>query len=176
MYITSGIATVLSGIVATLATAHPGGLSAPLPPSQDPFYTAPDNFKAATPGDILKLRHAPGNITSLFSNSSAAYNILYRSTDTNYQPSWAVTTLFIPKDTNNSALLSYQIPYDSANIDTSPSYSLYRDTALVGDTPDLIYSDIQTALGYGWYVSVPGKNPLGRILHARHSLIIPNNF
>ena len=175
MHFTRLIATVLSGIVVTLATAHPSTLPAPLPPSQDPFYAAPDNFKAAAPGDILRLRHAPGNITSLFSNSSAAYNILYRSADTHFQPSWAVTTLFIPKDTNNSALLSYQIPYDSANIDTSPSYSLYSDTALVGGQPDLIYDDIQTALGYGWYVNVPGKNHLS-ILPTETLLIMPNNI
>jgi hypothetical protein len=90
-------------------------------------------------------------------NCSAAYNILYRTTDSQYQPAWAVTTLFVPLSQPNTtsiasnstspggALLSYQIPYDSADVNSSPSYALYA-----GGQPD-----IAGALGRGWFVSVP---------------------
>jgi len=60
--------------------------------------------------------------------------------------------LFLPKSpteqSNTSqpdALLSYQIPYDSADLNQSPSYTLYANQV----------SDIEMALGQGWYVNVP---------------------
>ena len=139
--------------------------SAPLPPSQDPFYTAPANYESAAPGTVLRTRASPGNLTSVIGNSSAAYNILYRTTDSLYNPSWAVTTLFIPlssphatQNASNStdtgtALLSYQIPYDSADVDASPSYAL--STSANNPLYASAYSDIPNALGRGWFVSVP---------------------
>jgi len=123
-----------------------------LPPKEDPWYTAPPNFAAAAPGAVLRVRAAPGNLTAVTTNSSASYNILYRTTDSQYNPTWAVTTLFVPKSptvqSNTSqpdALLSYQVAYDSADLDQSPSYTLYANPI----------SDIEMALGKGWYVNVP---------------------
>ncbi|KAF7193947.1 Trichothecene C-3 esterase [Pseudocercospora fuligena] len=121
-----------------------------LPPSQDPWYTAPHNFEAAAPGAILRLRAARGNLTSITTNSSEAYQILYRTTNSQYQPTWAVTTFFTPKSSNqtsasNNKLLSYQVPYDSADVDASPSYAQYGAA----------FPDVTKALGQGWFVNVP---------------------
>ncbi|RMZ92471.1 hypothetical protein DV736_g296, partial [Chaetothyriales sp. CBS 134916] len=117
----------------------------PIPPSEDPWYTAPYEFEREAPGTILRVRPAPGNLTSIAGiNCSAAYNILYRTTNSRYQPTWAVTTLFIPRIIS-SALLSYQIPYDSADLDASPSYSMYSG----------IFDDVSVSLGKGWFVNVP---------------------
>ncbi|KAK3725429.1 hypothetical protein LTR37_000399 [Vermiconidia calcicola] len=127
-------------------------ISAPLPPTEDPWYTAPPDYELASPGDVLRIRPAPGNLTTIFSNSSAAYNILFRSTNTHYQPSWAVTTLFVPRGTNGNALVSYQIPYNTVDLDGSPSYLLY---APVSPMVAIVNTDIDTALSYGWYVNVP---------------------
>ncbi|PQE18091.1 lipase 1 precursor protein [Rutstroemia sp. NJR-2017a BVV2] len=121
--------------------------STPLPPSQDPFYTAPENYSSSAPGTVLRFRVAPGNLTSIFTNCSIAYNIVYRTTNSLYQPSWAVTTLLVPSTSNSSALLSYQIPYNTASVDASPSYTFYTD--------DLSYPDIPAALSLGWLVNVP---------------------
>lgn len=82
----------------------------PIPPLQDPWYTAPRGFEKKRPGAVLRIREAPGNLSSLATNSSAAYNILYRTTNSRYQPDWAVTTVFVPA-VPVPALLSYQIPY-----------------------------------------------------------------
>ena len=121
----------------------------PIPPKQDPWYTAPPDYESAKPGTVFRVRPAPGNLTGVVGNSSAAYNVLYRTTNSQYRPIWAVTTLFIPSANseawNNSALLSYQIPYDSADLDASPSYALYQNTP----------SFLGQSLGRGWYVSVP---------------------
>lgn len=95
-----------------IARALEKSLQAPPPPSKDPWYTAPHGYEQAAPGDILKTRPASG-LTKIVANSSAAYNILYRTTDSNYKPSWAVTTLFVPSGyptQNGAKLVSYQIP------------------------------------------------------------------
>ncbi|PYH94524.1 LIP-domain-containing protein [Aspergillus ellipticus CBS 707.79] len=139
-------ASLLPG-VCTLPTSPS---STPIPPSEDPFYTAPPGFEIALPGDILRIRAAPGNLTTVVGNASAAYNILYRTTNSQYRPSWAVTTLLIPQPsaaalTNDSTLLSYQIAYDSFDLNASPSYALYSDPP----------SDIAKALKLGWFVNVP---------------------
>lgn len=85
--------------------------SSPLLPSKDPWYTAPTAFENAAPGTVLRFRHAPGNITSLLANLSAAYKTLYRTTDANLKPSWAVTIVLVPPHNSSStSLLSYQIP------------------------------------------------------------------
>jgi hypothetical protein len=137
-----------------LSTREPiiSGPSTPMPPSKDPWYSTPDNFEQAAPGTILRIRHAPGNLTSIVgSNCSAAYNILYRTTDSQYKPSWSVTTLFAPSiqpgSTNRagSSVLSYQFPYNSVDVDSSPSYAVYS-------TP---WHDLTYALGHGWFVNVP---------------------
>ncbi len=133
------------------------------PPSEDPFYTAPPDFESALPGTILRARESPGNSYAI-TNASAVYNILYRTTDTRYRPSWAVTTLIVPdkplesratvgnSTRGQSALLSYQIAYNSADVNASPSY-------ILSATPDGIgfgiMDDIAKALGRGWYVNVP---------------------
>ena len=92
----------------------------PLPPSRDPFYTAPIGYERAAPGAVLRVRTALG-LAEGIANCSSAYNILYRTTDSNYKPSWAVTTLLIPHSmpanvtdgstavSPGSILLSYQV-------------------------------------------------------------------
>lgn len=117
----------------------------PIPPSEDPWYTAPDGYETAEPGVVLRNRTAPGDLVSeAGANCSAAYNLLYRTTASQGNATFAVTTVFVPKDPTN-ALLSYQIPYDSAYINASPSYALYQN----------VPHDISVALGKGYYVTVP---------------------
>jgi Secretory lipase len=123
-------------------------LSTLSPPSQDSWYLNPPvGFEFTTPGTILRIRKAPGSLSATTANSSAAYNILYRTTDSRYEPTWAVATLFIPAlgaPHSGRYLLSYQIPYDNADVDGSPSYQMY--------TPNWTPTAISTALGRGWHV------------------------
>lgn len=116
-----------------------------IPPSEDPWYTAPTGYASASPGDILRNRTAANSlIQAAGSNCSTAYQLLYRTTASQGNATFAVTTVFVPNDPTN-ALLSYQIPYDSAWIDASPSYSLNQG----------VYQDIKVALGKGYFVTVP---------------------
>ncbi|KAG7287603.1 hypothetical protein NEMBOFW57_007115 [Staphylotrichum longicolle] len=129
----------------------------PLPPSLDPWYRAPLTYDwtQTDPGQVLKIRQAPLlNLT--VGNALLAYQLLYRSTDSGYNPSWDVTTLFIPRwqarcsaaapSLCAHALLSYQLPYDTCNVDASPSLALH-----FGEP----YGEIADALGLGWFVAVP---------------------
>lgn len=64
-------------------------------PKQDPWYTAPSGYALVAPGQVLRTRVVPGNLTRANSNSSAAYNILYRTADSTNKVIWVVTTLVI---------------------------------------------------------------------------------
>lgn len=138
---------------ASLASGHmikrqTNSSTTPLPPSQDPWYTEPEGFADYAPGTVFKVRDAPGLVTAI-ANTSAAYQMLYRTTDSQYRPTWAVTTLLLPIDWESSSkdkLLSYQIPYDSAALDASPSYALYTGGSIFGP------GEITTALGRGYAV------------------------
>ncbi len=157
--------------VAPLAGAHPlfraelrlterGGegiraIETPIPPSIDPWYRAPAGWELTAEGTVLRIRQAPF-LQYTVSNALVVYQVLFRTTDSKFNPTWAVTTLFIPswqarcgattQDLCAHAVLSYQIPYDSANIDASPSF------ALAGGDP---YGEIADSLYRGWFVSVP---------------------
>lgn len=129
--------------------------ASPLPPSQDPWYTAPEQgiLVSSSLGSILRIRPDPFDLYAAVGKnlSSASYNILYRTNDANEIPTFAVTTLFVPTSASSSSgkhnLLSYQIPYNSPSVDASPSYALATDL-------NSTFSDIAAALEQGWYVSV----------------------
>lgn len=159
---------------------HAHAPAEPIPPSLDPFYTAPPNFESASPGTILRSRSAPGNFTGIVANSSAAYNILFRTTDARYRPSWAVTTLVIPSSNitqggNSSSLLSIQFAYNSNWLDASPSYSLYGSFSQPLNGIPAGTGDISEALGNGWYVNTPDfEGPLasfGLGIQAGHAVL-----
>ena len=134
-------ATLLSTAVATPWS------TTPLPPSQDPWYTGPDGYECESPGTVLRIRQAPGNATSVVQGAASAWNILYATTDSRYNPSWAVTTVFVPSKTDGTALLSYQVAYDTADLDESPSYGLYSGLM---DIPFW-----NTILAQGWILNIP---------------------
>ncbi|KAI1826276.1 LIP-domain-containing protein [Xylaria intraflava] len=134
----------------------------PIPPSQDEWYSVPDGFEATGPGTILRIRIAQGNLTTIVHNATAAYNILYRTTDSRHQPSWSVTTLFIPKSfhltpSGKRALVSYQFPYNTADVDSSPSYGFYNE--LSQPVPSFNMPAATDVLGEllarGWIVNSP---------------------
>jgi len=128
-------------------------LAAPAAPSRDPWYSPPAAWEAARPGVVLRIREAPNlqNIVG-FGHAAAAWHILFRTTDSYSGPAWAVTTLFAPRTgtpgngEDRPALLSYQLPYDSANVDASPSFTLYAGEP---------YGEIALALERGWFVNIP---------------------
>ncbi|KAH6951582.1 secretory lipase-domain-containing protein [Fusarium avenaceum] len=132
-----------------------------LTPSQDAWYTAPDGFESTQPGDVLRIRSVP-KLVSVVERSSAVYHILYRSTDSRGQASWAVTTLFIPSwfyrsQAGKAALLSYQFAYNTANFDCSPSFALAGVMAKSEPTLGIRASTclLTEMLSFGWIINTP---------------------
>src|SRR3569833_19278 len=123
-------------------------------PSQDPWYSPPSNFASFQPGAILRVRKAPREFDTLVNNTAGVYQILFRSTDTRYHATWGVTTVFLPTKASKAArktraLLSYQIPYNTIDVDRPPSYGLptmYRD---------MLVGNVYYGLSHGWAVSLP---------------------
>ncbi|KAL2138015.1 hypothetical protein VTI28DRAFT_7666 [Corynascus sepedonium] len=141
------------------ATAIAAG---PLPPSFDPWYRAPLTYdwRQTDPGSVLKVRQAP-LLNRTVGHAQVAYQLIYRTTDSRYNPSWAVTTLLVPRSFSLSpastsknataaalsiSVLSYQLPYDTCNVDASPSFALHYGEP---------YGEIAAALWRGWLVAVP---------------------
>lgn len=64
-----------------------------------------------------------------------------------------MTTLYLPSvqhsrpnaSLGEKALLSYQVPYNSVDVDSSPSYAFYSGP----------FPEIGLALGQDWFVNVP---------------------
>ncbi|KAF5615169.1 lipase 1 [Fusarium tjaetaba] len=132
-----------------------------LPPSKDPWYSAPVDWESRKPGDVLRIRSS-SNLTRTVEGSGAVYHLLYRSTDSRDRPSWAVTTLFIPislyqSPSGKAAILSYQFAYNTCNVNSSPSFAL--SGAMAKSEPNLgiksSTSLITEMLSFGWIVNTP---------------------
>ncbi|KAI2629248.1 LIP-domain-containing protein [Hypomontagnella submonticulosa] len=128
-------------------------------PSRDSWYTAPPDFEVSTPGTILRARTVPGG-PAILSNASAVYHILYRTTGSRYQPTWAVTTLLIPKKpfvspSGHNALLSYQIAYNTPNIDFGPSYRIFQPARENSYGIPTDHKKVDVMLDRGWFINIP---------------------
>ena len=120
-----------------------------VPPSEDKWYIRPQGLENPPPGTVLRLREAPGHMEHTISGVDSAWNIMYQTTDSHYRLTYAVTTLLVPLHASGDTLLCYQIAYDSADIDASPSYVLNTSPA-----PNDLRA-IESGLAGGWHVNVP---------------------
>ncbi|KAJ8060344.1 hypothetical protein OCU04_010677 [Sclerotinia nivalis] len=128
----------------------------PIPPTDDPFYVPPTGLEDSQPGAILRSR----SIGALsFSGAvsfqvKAAYQLLYRTTDSLGNASAAVTTIIVPKNANASRVLSFQSATDAAWANCAPSYAiqLVSDNGGIGGTETLL---VIAALDQGWIVNLP---------------------
>ncbi|KAK4185044.1 lipase 1 [Podospora australis] len=123
-------------------------------PSYDPWYRAPEGWEAEKPGTVLKIRQHAYNMTPIpIANVKDTFQVLFRSTNSQENATWGVTTVFIPKKSHcdgvsncTQAIVSYQLPYDTSCLDASPSFGLQWGEP---------YGEIGQSLGRGWWVSVP---------------------
>ncbi|OAA66352.1 Lipase, secreted [Akanthomyces lecanii RCEF 1005] len=148
------VALLHSGI----STAAPQAAAfGPVLPTKDSFYHPPAGYEKQPPGAILRNRTVPSALA--ISGVSAAFQLLYRTTDTFGDASATVTTILIPKNADSTKLLSYQLAEDAANPNCAPSYvmQLFADSGGPFGTivSNLELNLIRDALKKGWYVSVP---------------------
>ncbi|KAL3483289.1 secretory lipase-domain-containing protein [Aspergillus germanicus] len=138
------------------------GRDGPLTPSEDPFYQPPPSWETTPPGTILRHRTPPFPIAAFVLakvNLEAAYQILYRTTNTFGEPITTVTTILFPHNADYTKLLSYQVAQDAADPSCSPSFALQKFSdageALALVMPQIEYLFISSALNKGWIVTVP---------------------
>ncbi len=132
--------------------------AAPLPPTNDPFYTPPCGFEDAKPGSVLRNRPVPNPLSPKL-EVAAAYQILYRTTDTFGNAIATVTTVLVPHNATNTQLLSYQIAEDAAYLNCAPSYVFQQGSETGGPGGTVITETeldiLKTALENKWYITVP---------------------
>ncbi|OJJ02033.1 hypothetical protein ASPVEDRAFT_41550 [Aspergillus versicolor CBS 583.65] len=101
----------------------------PLPPVIDPFYTPRDeNWKGQKPGFVIN--HRPVDLPSLIPGVESpltAHQLLFVTRNATGHPTTSVTTIIRPQHANPNRLLSYQIAYDSPDVNCSPSFGLQKD-------------------------------------------------
>ena len=148
-----GVTAAVSGAFASSAAVPPSADPSVPPPSADPFYAPPARLASYKPGTILRSRAvtAPG-----VDNYSAAYQLLYRTTDAKGQPIAAVTTLFLPSEPAPGPrhLFSFHQAYDSLSLNCAPSHTL-RTGQVTGLGDASVSSDVKAFLEFGWDVAVP---------------------
>lgn len=132
------------------------------PPSNDPFYAVPGNIDTFSPGDIIKHREPPSQISAFGwtpTHVQKAYQILYRTTDSQKNPTAAVLTALIPPDADYNKVVSLQMAEDSATIDCGPSYTMLlsaqQNPLLISNITQLQLLVAETALAKKWIVIVP---------------------
>lgn len=140
---------------APLKTAKYGLLS----PEVDPFYSAPEGFESMPRGTILKHREMNKDtygIIVIKENFKAVYQLLVRSEDSSGEPIAAMTTVFVPFNSNPSKLLSYQTAEDSTNLNCATSYAmqLHSNTSYL-ETAGAEQLLAQAGMREGWYLVVP---------------------
>ncbi|WP_405160245.1 lipase family protein [Nocardia sp. NBC_01499] len=161
-----GVAVLVTMAIA-VATVLLSGAVAPAPaaamplPHDDSFYQPPEGFEAQAQGAILRSREVHLAALTVLPLNVRSWQLLYRTTDLNEQPTVAVTTVILPAgaDPNRSRpLVSLQFYYDSASNDCSPSYVLQQGSGLAGlegihSQSELI--GIAALISQGWAISVP---------------------
>ncbi|PNY25270.1 Lipase 4 [Tolypocladium capitatum] len=131
-------------------------------PSTDSFYAVPDGLAAVAPGTILNHRPPPNPI-ALFGTTvldlQAAYQILYRTTDSLQAATATVLTVLVPPHADFSKILSYQVAEDSAYVNCGPSYAWQQSHSQGPENGTLITELelllVQGALDQGWVVIAP---------------------
>ncbi|EGW31184.1 secretory lipase 1 [Spathaspora passalidarum NRRL Y-27907] len=136
------------------SVAIPLQLSSPL---DDDFYTLPQGYEAAAPGDILKIRPAPAQLSSLFIpvNVKNVWQLVVRSEDSFGQPTAFITTIIEPFNADPSKVVSYQTMEDSASLNCSPSYGLQSGSPISTIATQYDMTFMVTALDQGYYVASP---------------------
>jgi hypothetical protein len=153
-----GIAAVALAASATLAAAVPAAAAAPPPPQIDAFYQPPAGFESSAPGTVLRSRAVDVAAFGLLPQKVQAWQLLYRTTDTQDQPEATVTTVLLPAGAQPSAtrpLVSYQVAEDSPAPQCAISYQLRQGAGndnIVAQAEILL---MDAALQKGWAVTVP---------------------
>jgi Secretory lipase len=147
------VALTLTIIMLPAALSMPVARATALSPDTDPFYAAPTDLGAHPNGAVvgartIQLLGLPIPVT--------AWQLRYRTTDSEQRPQLDVTTVLVPPMPSNGPrpVLSYQVPENSLDTRCAPSSTLRGATAtdMANAAQDAPF--IADALQRGWAVVV----------------------
>lgn len=150
--------------VAASAAAFPQPAAPFVEPADDPFHAQPSmaELAATPPGTVLRYRRIAPEAYYFFEVNARAWQLAYRSNDTNGKPQAVVATILVPDDPK-PRLLSYQPAYDALTRRCAPSYEI-----LSGSMVEHLLMD--KALRRGWIVVIPDyEGPEVQFLAGRNS-------
>ncbi|KAG5930865.1 hypothetical protein E4U53_002087 [Claviceps sorghi] len=141
-------------------------------PTEDAFYSLPDNLAGASPGAILRHRKPPAPIAAFrvdLQNLQDSHQILYRTTDNFGNATATVLTVLVPHNADYGKIVSHQVAEDAPNPNCAPSYSLQfgsDDSGFFGTIVQQAELLLMDAFLYqGWVVIVPDhQGPRGEFL------------
>ncbi|MEV6135071.1 lipase family protein [Nocardia sp. NPDC051990] len=139
------------GGVALALLLAPTAIAAPLypVPDPDPFYAAPADLGAHSPGDVLEVRGLPP--VPLFPGATATL-VKFRSTDSHGAPIAATTTVVTPLFHQPDApLLSYQHFINSLGTECAVSHTLYSGDLNLSASVGMLNAVLQQ----GWSIAMP---------------------
>lgn len=143
----------LAVIMLPAALSMPVARAAVLLPGNDPFYAAPADLASHPNGAVLGARTIP--LLGL-PMPVAAWQLRYRTTDSEEHPQLDVTTVLVPPVpwSGPRPVLSYQVPENSLDTRCAPSFTLRggRITDMAATMQDAPF--IADALRRGWAVVV----------------------
>lgn len=125
-------------LLGALALAGPAAAAVPVP-ANDPFYTAPNPIPNVAPGTVLRSRAVSTTALGLPSGLNA-WQVLYRTNDTEGRPEAAVATIVVPVISVGGLLgglfgggvahnlVSYQTAEDGLSTTCAPSYQMQMGT------------------------------------------------
>jgi hypothetical protein len=154
----AGFAAVALAVSATLVAAVPAAAAAPPPPQSDAFYQPPAGIESSAPGTVLRFRAVDVAAFGLLPQKVQAWQLLYRTTDTQDQPEATVTTVLLPmgaKPSEPRPLVSYQVAEDSAAPQCAISYQLRQGAGNDNIVAQVEILLMDAALQKGWAVTVP---------------------
>lgn len=150
--------TALTCAILTAGLVTPAAAATPLPPQEDPFYQPPAGFASTAPGTILRSRSVAAATFGALPQHVTAWQVLYRSTDTQGHPEATVTTILEPAGAAPAAstpLLAYQVAEDSPAPQCAMSFQFRRGSGTQNSAAQSEILLIDAALDRGWVVTVP---------------------
>ncbi|KAL2850285.1 secretory lipase-domain-containing protein [Aspergillus pseudoustus] len=128
MFFSTHVLPLVLGLIRIL----PAAADPPLPPDIDGFYKPEDDsWRDKDPGYIID--HRPVHLPWLIPGAESpltAHQLLFVTRNASNEPTTSVTTVIRPQYANPQRLISYQIAYDSPDVNCSPSFGLQRDAEL----------------------------------------------
>jgi hypothetical protein len=165
------VAGLLAGIPAVRGAT-------PLEPQQDPFYTPPAGLAADAPGAVLASRPVSVAVYGRTAEAVRAWQVLYRTTDTQGDPEATVATIVEPEaapPAGGRPLVSYQVAEDSLGEQCAPSYELQEGAASTNSVEQTEIFLIDGLLEEGWAVVVPDyegpQSAYGAGVQAGHAVL-----